>query len=361
MAMNEYSAADIVVLEGLEPVRMRPGMYIGDVRDGSGLHHLVWEVVGNSIDQHLARWARHLRVDVDGEWVTVEDDGQGIPTEDCAGRSALDVIFTTLHAGATWDGHFPHVHVADRAWGMGLAVVNALSERLEVESRRQGKVHRAVYERGKIVEPVTSVSDKRESGTRIRFRPDASIFVEPRFDLQRIGERLQELAWLNPLLDVHFQGATLPGRGGLGTWVRTLAERELLDDAVLSASRSVDDVWVDLALGWRKSGPTEIHAFVNENRVSEGMHIRGLWHGLGQAFETRVGVARDALRSNLIACVHVGMFGPEFAGPARAHLSNPSAAKAVKKTVVDLVQRSDRHPLTRALKKRLRDISQPPP
>ena len=167
-----YSVESIQVLSGLEAVRRRPGMYIGDVRDGSGLHHMLWELVANALDEHLAGHAKRIRVSVEGQVAEVEDDGRGLPIEPHPrlGISGVEAILTTLHAGATLDGHFPHVHVG--LFGLGLGPVNALAEELEVEVRRDGHSWHQRFARGIPLGPLERGARTTRTGTRIRFAKD---------------------------------------------------------------------------------------------------------------------------------------------------------------------------------------------
>jgi hypothetical protein len=166
-----YASSDIVVLTGLEAVRRRPGMYIGDVQDGSGLHHMLWELVANSLDEHLGGHARRIRVSVEADWAEVEDDGRGIPVDPLPERemSALEFVLTTLHAGPTLDGHLPHVHVSPQGFGVGLPAVNALADPLEVEIRRQGFSWKQHYARGIPLATLERGPRTYRTGTRIRF------------------------------------------------------------------------------------------------------------------------------------------------------------------------------------------------
>jgi DNA gyrase subunit B len=222
-----YTADGIVVLEGLEAVRRRPGMYVGDTRDGTGLHHLLWEVVANSIDEHLAGHATRLRVSVEGSLAEVEDDGRGIPVDWIESReaSALEVILTCLFAGSTRDGHLPHVHVAPSGCGVGLAPVNALSERLNVEIRRGGHVWRQRYACGRPVTALERGARTERTGTTLRFQADRSIFGGAVFDRDAIRERLEELAIWNPSLQLELMAQTIRESRGTVAWLERLAAR----------------------------------------------------------------------------------------------------------------------------------------
>jgi DNA gyrase subunit B len=196
-----YSADQIQVLSAIEAIRRRPGMYIGDVRDGSGLHHLLWELVANSVDERLAGHASRIRVSVEGPLAEVEDDGRGIPIAVAPrqGVRVVELVLTQIHCGPTFDGHLPHVHVSPRGYGIGLVVVNALSEELEVEIHREGYVWRQRYARGEPRGPLERGQRTERTGTRIRFRADRSIFGDrAAFDRAAVRERLVELARFNP-------------------------------------------------------------------------------------------------------------------------------------------------------------------
>jgi DNA gyrase subunit B len=333
---DELDVDSIQVLEGLEAVRKRPEMYVGDTSDGSGRDHLIWEVVANSIDQHLMRRARSLFVSIADGWVVVEDDGPGLPCGELHGKNAIEIIFTTLHAGATWDGHVPHVHVSFLR-GVGVTSVNALSERLEVETCSGGTRWRMAFEHGRVVEPLSSGNATNDYGTRIRFRPDRAIFHEsPAVDCATIERRLRELAWMNPLLDLRFQGQKLPWRGGVAGWVREIAGT-LVGDVVVTAARVIDEVFVDVALGWRAStaSSAEIRSFAGQCATPlGGTHVDGLWDAISLATE-RLGppdlspeLRRERLAGGLVAVVHVAFDVPQFGEATRGRLDNPAAAAA---------------------------------
>ena len=242
---------EIQVLKGLAGIRKRPGMYVGST-DSGGMHHLLWEVVANVVDLHLARLATELHVEITDAWASVRDDGPGISTDLRRGHAVswLEVAFRQLMAtGPTSVRHVPHVHLTPSMIGVGLCVVNALSTRTEVETSGGGTRWAMAFERGEIATPLTDLGPTTAEGTLIRFRPDPEIFASTTFDLARIGDRLQQLAWLNPLLRVFFQGRRLLGRGGLRGWAEQLAGGA--PEALFSTEHKVDDVYVDLALAWR--------------------------------------------------------------------------------------------------------------
>ncbi len=332
-----YGPDSIEVLPGLEAVRRRPGMYVGDTSDGSGLHHLLWELVANSIDEHLARWARRLRVDVSPAWIAVEDDGRGIPVavHEKSGKNALELVLTTLHAGPTWDGHFPHVHVAPSMHGVGLAAVNALCERLEVEVRRDGKAYRASFERGVVIDAPHCVGNTGATGTLIRFRPDPTIFASVELNTELVEQRMRELAWLHPLLEIKWQGQVLPGRGGVRQWARELSA----SDHVFATQAILERAHIDLAIAWSERREPQVHAFVTANRTPRGTHISGMWRGLAHAAATiglgpRGKALRARLEPGLVAICNVALFDPRFGGPTRDQLLSPVAGRAVRAAIV---------------------------
>lgn len=195
--MSEYDPSSIVVLAWPEVIRKRPGMYVGDVDDGSGLHHLLWEVAGNVIDLHLARYATELHVDLARDaWVMVRDDGPGIPVEPAGPglASILETVCATLHAKATFDQHFPHVHLGVGMHGVGLAAVNALSARFEVETTRDGVRWGQAFERGRVASDLRCLGTTSTVGTTVRFQPDPEIFGAIELDPSAVARRLQELA-----------------------------------------------------------------------------------------------------------------------------------------------------------------------
>jgi DNA gyrase subunit B len=348
-----YSLSSIQFLEGLEPVRRRPGMYVGDLETGQP--HLLWEILGNAIDQHLVRRVTRVRVDIDEAQnrFEVEDDGPGMPTEPARqGRPAVEVIFTTLHAGATWDGHFPHVHVAPYSYGLGASLVGALSSRIEVDVRRRGKHWRLAMEHGRLVEPLHVVGASAQTGTRVRWTPDREIFGDRRPALGGVRARLEELAYLNPLLTLQYGGRTLPGRGGLATWVRSLARHaeptSWEGDTVLEALRHFDEVSVDIAFGWSGRSAPRVVSFVNQSPLTEGTHLTGLWGGLRdaarqQGIDVGVGAIREVLGPGLYAVMNVSLANPEFAGSARDRLKSPVALRAVQRTVSETLAAAFRY------------------
>lgn len=310
-------------------------MYVGNTADGSGLHHLIWTVVGNVVDQHLMRCATEVRVEVteDG-WVVVRDDGPGISI-DIARRSDRPVLEYVLTRLNTWwpafDGYVFRGHPGVGMHGVGLAMVNALSTRLEVTTTRNSIRWTQAFERGEVASELRSLGPTKLEGTAILFRPDPEIFGTIELDLARIGDRLQQIAWLNPLLRVFWQERRLSGRGGLRGWVASLGTVESL----VSTSHVVDGILVDLALGWGATPGTTLRSFVNMHETMDGSHVDGIWRALHDSIGGSISRTelQAALGPGLVGIVHVGLDAPSFRGRCRNHLENPEAEQAVRKLV----------------------------
>jgi DNA gyrase subunit B len=320
--VDAYAAGGITVLEGLECVRRRPGMYVGDTRDGSGLHHLLWECVSNVIDEHLAGHAAHLRVSIRDREVTVEDDGRGIPVDihGPTGKTALEVVFTMLHAG-------------------GLAPVNALSTRMEVSVKRDGQAYRQVFERGRPARPLEQLGPCAGTGTRLRFTPDAEVFGASPFDRAAIRERLEELAFLNPRLTIRFDDDVFWAGDGLHDFARRLgAGRRALHAEPLVFRGEREGIGVECALFWCDAGAERIRGFVCQFRTDQGAHVSGLVESLYRAFRSAWpdrlrGVFRPAFHEvigpGLNAIVQVTLCDPRFSGCSRSEFWDPAAYRAV--------------------------------
>ena len=204
--IQEYDAGQIQVLEGLEAVRKRPGMYIGST-SSSGLHHLVYEIVDNSIDEALAGYCSHIEVTIEpGNIISVSDNGRGIPvdTQEQTGKSALEVVFTVLHAGGKFGGG--GYKVSGGLHGVGASVVNALSEWLEVQVYRDGKIYQMSFSRGEITQPITVVGKAEKRGTTVRFKPDGEIFDELVYNYDILHTRMQQQAFLNAGVTITIEG-----------------------------------------------------------------------------------------------------------------------------------------------------------
>jgi len=356
-----YTAEDITVLKGLEAVRRRPAMYIGDVSI-RGLHHLVYEVVDNSIDEALAGFAKNIDVTLnrDGS-VTVLDDGRGIPTDLHKGenRSALEVVMTVLHAGGKFDKNT--YKVSGGLHGVGVSVVNALSESMEVEVYRDGKVYYQKYKRGDPVAPVkmTGKADKAQTGTRTTFLPDGQIFKNRTFKFETIGERLRELAFLNPEVKLRIidararseQEETFHFKGGLVEFVKYIdATRPAITRRVFAAQGSDKDengrpVEVEVALQYNDQYSENIFTYVNNINTHEGgTHLVGFRSALTRSLNTYaykngilkeggISLTGDDFREGFTGVLSVKVPEPQFEGQTKTKLGN-SEVKSIVESVI---------------------------
>lgn len=336
-----YSCDSIQVLSGLEPIRRRPGMYIGDVREPEGLHSLLWEVVANALDEHLAGRATRIRVSLEGQLAEVEDDGGGVDTalHPASGVSLLECALTQLHFRPTLDGHFPHVHVGNH--GLGLVIVNALSEELEVEVRRGGWVWKQRYVERKPLGPIERVARTEKTGTRLRFRADRSIFGDMVFDRARVRALLLEVCAFHPGLSFELMCERLHEPRGLFALLMPCPSEPLTD--TFSMRTLHDDVLVEVALAWHDESFSNVRSFVGQCETEEGgTHETGFWKGLVAALAAQPELAgrlpRRALRARdrlpgLQAVVHVDLRHPHFGGPTRSRLASREVEAIVRARV----------------------------
>ena len=353
MSEQNYGAQDIQVLEGLEAVRMRPGMYIGSTSI-RGLHHLVYEVVDNSVDEALAGYATHIEVTINKDnSVTVVDNGRGIP---CGmhetGVPAVELVLTKLHAGGKFGGS--GYKVSGGLHGVGISVVNALSELTVVEVRQDGKLHHLEFSRGILVSPMKVIGEATETGTTVTFKPDATIFETTVFEFDILKTRLQELAFLNKglkitLTDVREEEVVSESfhyEGGLKTFVQFLNEdREVVNPTVIDVENTKDDVIVEVALQYNDSYSENIFSFVNNiNTIDGGTHLSGFRSALTRTineYARKAGLLKDNeanlsgedVREGLTAIVSVKVLNPQFEGQTKAKLGN-SEVKGITDTVV---------------------------
>jgi DNA gyrase subunit B len=356
-----YTAEDITVLKGLEAVRRRPAMYIGDV-SARGLHHLVYEVVDNSIDEALAGFARNIQVTINAEGsVTVVDDGRGIPTDihKEEKRSALEVVMTVLHAGGKFDKNT--YKVSGGLHGVGVSVVNALSEWLEVEVYRDGKTWCQQYKRGEPVAPakVIGKADKGRTGTKITFLPDGQIFKNRAFKFETLAERLRELAFLNPqvvlrILDLRSkseQQETFHFKGGLLEFVKyiDLTRPSMMRKVFYAKGTDKDEngraVEVEAAFQYNEQYSENIFSYVNNINTHEGgSHLVGFRSALtrtlnnygyknGLVKEGKVELTGDDFREGLTAVISVKVPEPQFEGQTKTKLGN-SEVKSIVEGIV---------------------------
>jgi DNA gyrase subunit B len=346
---SSYTAKDITVLEGLEPVRKRPGMYIGGV-GSSGLHHLVWEVLDNSIDEAMNGYASniHVTLHADGSSITIDDDGRGIPVDKHpkTKQSALEVIFTTLHAGGKFEAG--NYKTAGGLHGVGASVVNALSKELIARVRRDGAMWEMRFKQGKTASPLKKVGAARGSGTSVYFHPDATIFPKIEFDPAVIAERLEIASYLHKGVKVTFddegtkQKQVFQHDEGLPDYLkRIVIERgaKPVHDAPFVLSKE-EGLRLELTLQWTEATDEHIRSYVNGIPTSSGgTHESGLRAGIGKAVRNFIdthnlspkGVTLTAedIREGLIGVLSVFIREPQFQGQTKDRLNNPELVSAV--------------------------------
>jgi DNA gyrase subunit B len=379
-----YSADSIQVLEGLEAVRKRPAMYIGDVSE-KGLHHLVYEVVDNSIDEALAGHCTQIDVTINEDnSVTVVDDGRGIPIDihEKEGRSALEVVMTVLHAGGKFDKD--SYKVSGGLHGVGVSCVNALSGTLRAEVHRDGAIYVQTYKKGIPDGPVEKVGDTQKTGTIITFKPDATIFNVTEFKYEILASRLRELAFLNKGIHLHIKDLrekedngngngddTAEGNGengfrqesfyseeGLKEFVAFLdATRESLIEETVHIDTEKNDVPVEIALQYNTSFSENIHSYVNNiNTIEGGTHLSGFRRGLTRTLKTyaeksgmlaklKFDINGDDFREGLTAIISVKVAEPQFEGQTKTKLGNSDIMGIVDQAVsASLANYLEEHP-----------------
>jgi DNA gyrase subunit B len=329
MAAMEEASLDAVAV-----IRKRPGMYVGDVHDGSGLHHMVSELLANALDQVLAQ--RCTRIDVilhADDSISVRDDGPGISVSPHEPRTSwIERVLTTLHRTPTADGHSPHIHLAPAP--IGLCAVVALSSTCVVEVRREAQTWRIELAQGRVATPLTLVGPADTTGTSFRFKPDPTIFASVELDLELIARRVRELSSLVPGLETTFACEEKRFRADLGLvdllrhGLRGAAEH---DRPILGEARH-GDTTARVAFEWCHwpDGPT-IKAYCNLERTPRGAHIEGFRHGLAKALGRRDHRrVFDKLSRGLHAVIAVDVVDPEYEGPTREKLNSKTAREAVR-------------------------------
>jgi DNA gyrase subunit B len=371
---SDYDARNITVLEGLEAVRKRPGMYIGDVHDGSALHHLVWEAVDNAVDEHLAGFCKRIDVTVHfDDSITVEDDGRGIPVGIMPDRgvSAAEVVMTVLHAGGKFD-HSSY-KVSAGLHGVGVSAVNAVSEWLRLEISREGSVWFQEYRRGVPQGPITAIGESTRTGTKVSFKPDHEIFTTTEYSFDTLANRLRELAFLNSGLIVRLKdergdtrSETWEYKGGIAEFVALLSKtKEPVHEDVIAfngeypAGEGKAPIAVDLALQWTNSYADQILTYTNNvHNKDGGTHLTGLRAALtrtlnnyGQAHnlfkDAKSGLSGDDTREGVVCVVHVKAPDASFDSQTKSKLVSSEVKGIVENAVNEYVTRYfEEHPGT---------------
>ncbi len=353
-AAQEYGADQIQILEGLEAVRKRPGMYIGST-SSKGLHHLVYEIVDNSIDEALAGYCDTIEVFINKDnSVTVRDNGRGIPVgiNKKKGIPAVEVVFTILHAGGKFGGG--GYKVSGGLHGVGASVVNALSVWLEVDISHEGKIYRQRYERGKVMYPLTVVGETERRGTEVRFLPDPEIFEETVFDFSVLRQRLREMAFLTRNLKIVLTdlreeepvSLTFHYEGGIKEYVEYLnKQKEVLYPEVVYCEGKKGDVYVEVAMQHNDSYNEGVYSFVNNITTPEGgTHLAGFRSALTKTFndyareakllkDNEQNLSGEDIREGLVAIISIKIPEPQFEGQTKQKLGNSEARGAVDSVV----------------------------
>ncbi|MGD9556546.1 MAG: DNA topoisomerase (ATP-hydrolyzing) subunit B [Mangrovibacterium sp.] len=359
---GNYSADSIQVLEGLEAVRKRPAMYIGDVNE-KGLHHLVYEVIDNSIDEALAGYCSNIDVFINEDnSITVIDDGRGIPTEihSKENRSALEVVLTVLHAGGKFDkGSYK---VSGGLHGVGVSCVNALSKHLKAEIHREGQIWVQEYSIGKPLYPAKVVGETDRTGTTITFKPDENIFLVSVYKYEILSARLRELAFLNAGItlsltdlrergdDGNYKKEIFFSRAGLKEFVHYLdATREKLIEEPIHINSEKGEVPVEIALSYNTTFTENIHSYVNNiNTIEGGTHLTGFRRGLtrtlknyaetsGMLSKLKFDISGDDFREGLTAVISVKVAEPQFEGQTKTKLGNSEISQPVDQAVSEML------------------------
>ena len=357
---EEYSASNIQVLEGLEAVRKRPAMYIGDIGE-KGLHHLVYEVVDNSIDEALAGYCTHIDVSINEDnSITVKDNGRGIPTDyhEKEGKSALEVVLTVLHAGGKFDkGSYK---VSGGLHGVGVSCVNALSTLLVAEIHRGGKIYRQTYSKGTPTSKMEIVGDCEDRGTIITFKPDGSIFtLTTEYKYDTLANRLRELAFLNKGIHLsltdkrhkdesgEYHSESYYSKDGLQEFVKYLdaTRGESLTESVIYIDTEYNGVPVEVAMQYNNSFSENVHSYVNNiNTIEGGTHLTGFRSALtrtlkkyaeesGMLAKLKFEINGEDFREGLTAVVSVKVAEPQFEGQTKTKLGNSEVSAAVNGAV----------------------------
>ncbi|MBR3752688.1 MAG: DNA topoisomerase IV subunit B, partial [Ruminiclostridium sp.] len=356
---HEYGASEIQVLEGLEAVRKRPGMYIGST-SASGLHHLVYEIVDNSIDEALAGYCTEIGVTIGkGNTITVTDNGRGIPVDiqQQTGKSALEVVFTILHAGGKFGGG--GYKVSGGLHGVGASVVNALSEWLEVRVHKNGSIHEMKFARGHVTQPMTIIGTTDRTGTEVTFKPDPEMFTDTtEYDYETLHTRMREEAFLNAGLSITITdergeepvGETMCYEGGIREFVTFLnRNKTAVHDQVIYMAGSREDSMAEVALQYNDSYSEIIVSFANNVHTPEGgMHEEGFKRALTNALNAYGRKSKllkeddkitgDDYREGLTCVISVKLTEAQFEGQTKAKLGNSEIRTLVNAVVSEKLE-----------------------
>ena len=356
---HEYNAEQIQVLEGLEAVRKRPGMYIGSVSI-RGLHHLVYEIVDNCVDEALAGYCTHIHIIIEkGNIISVEDDGRGIPVDihPKTHISAAETVYTVLHAGGKFGGDSGY-KVSGGLHGVGASVVNALSEWAEVTIQRDGGIYEMKFQRGKTTEKLTRLGDSKKTGTKVRFLADSTIFETLEYDFGTLEERFREIAFLNKGLhitiedqrnDENLKKSEFCFEGGLISFVEFLNQnKEKIHPTPIYIEKD-GEVPVDIALQYTTAYTENIYTFVNNiNTIEGGTHLEGFKRGITKVFndyarahnilkEKDSNLLGEDIREGMTAVISVKVKEPQFEGQTKTKLGNSVVTGIVQSMVVEVL------------------------
>ena len=360
---GEYGAEQIQVLEGLEAVRKRPGMYIGSTSE-RGLHHLVYEVVDNSIDEALAGYCTDINVVIHQDnSITVTDNGRGIPVDlHETGKPAVEVVLTVLHAGGKFGGD--GYKVSGGLHGVGVSVVNALSEYMEVEVKRDGKIHAISFKRGNTVSPMKVIGETEETGTRVHFLPDKEIFSVTEYSYDTLKHRLRELSFLNKEITIHLmdersgKNESFHFDGGIRSFVQHLnKKKEVLNPEPIYFNGTKDDIVVEIALQYNDSYQENIYSFVNNINTEEGgTHLAGFKIALTRAANdyakknniikgNQSNLSGEDIREGITSVISLKIREPQFEGQTKTKLGNSEVRGIVDSIVSEgLNEYFEEHP-----------------